>query len=60
MIPRKLQHICSGFLGDRTSNQYDSFSGNMVLKSPFFSDTWEASTLQIHWSGLLEDSIESL
>ena len=41
-------------LGDRTSGQYDSLSGKMVLRQPFASETREALALYIHCLGLQE------
>ena len=44
---------CSGLLGDRAFSQNRSFSGKMVLKRLYISDTWKP--LHVHCLGHLGD-----
>ena len=53
-------HVHSALLGDGALGQYDSFSGKLILKRPFITDTGEALALQIHCLGLLGDNLESI
>ena len=43
------------FPGDRASSQYDSFSGKMVLKRPFLSDTGKTLALHLQCVGVPGD-----
>ena len=48
---------CYSLPGDRTLGQHNSFTQKILLKRVFDGNIWE--TVQIHYSGLLEDRASS-